>query len=337
MSDIYHKSLNKGIQIFKSLSKLFVMAILLLVFGCQKEEDTSAPFSVVSTNITDGAAQVDVFSEITVLFSEDIDASSVDENSFVVNKGQYSVYGKLTCSGSTAIFKPAKQLADEKQYNCTLTVAVKSKSGQSIAQDYHWSFTSGVEPDLIAPTVNENIPADSEIWVFTDSKIQVSFDEAMDAESITSSSFVVKNGDTEVAGSLTYADKTVIFTPDAELNTGLVYTCIVTSDVKDLAGNALAEDFEWRFTTIPGELKFSEMIQPIFTDQSCISCHGGTQNPDLREAYAYASLVDGNYVNIASPNDSRIIKQLKGRHAGFITQKEENLILEWIKQGAKDN
>ncbi|MBN2598847.1 MAG: Ig-like domain-containing protein [Marinifilaceae bacterium] len=325
--------------ILSSLGEQAALAIILLVcaFGCQKEDDTSVPLSITSTNIADGATEVDVFTDITVLFSEEVDVASVNENSFVVNKGQYPIYGKLSCTGKTAVFKPSQQLADNKEYNCTITAEVKGLNGQSIAQDYHWSFTSGAEPDLIAPTIMEHTPLNSEIWVFADSKIKVSFDEEIDPETINTSSFTIKNGTTDVSGEFTYGKKTATFTPDTELAPGALYTCVVTTGIKDLAGNPLKSNFEWSFTTIPGELSFSEMIRPIFKDQSCYLCHGGTQDPNLTESEAYASLVNGNYVNVDSPADSRIVKQLKDRHPGYATQKEEALILEWIKQGAKDN
>ena len=332
-----NSKLNRRFRIFNCLPKLSVLAFLLLVLGCQKDEEASLPLSIVSSNIADGATDVDVFSEITILFSEEMDMASVNENSFVVKKGKYPIYGKVSCSGKTAVFKPAQQFVDKTDYNCTISLSVQSINGQTMVQNYHWRFTSGVEPDLIAPTITEYTPMNSEIWVFVDSKIKVSFDEEMDTESISTSSFIIKNGTTELAGKFTYADKTATFTPDAELTSGALYTCMITTGIKDLAGNQLENVFEWSFTAIPEELSFSEMIRPIFKAQFCTSCHGGTQDPNLLSANAYASLVNGNYVNVDSPDESRLIKQLKGRHLGFITQKEEDLILEWIKRGAKDN
>ncbi|RXQ87857.1 hypothetical protein EO244_15980 [Ancylomarina salipaludis] len=324
---------------FSSLSKQAVLAILFFVgvVGCQKEEDTSAPLSIVSTNIADGATEVDVFSEITVLFSEEMDVSTVNENSFVVKKGQYPIYGKVSCTGKTAVFKPSQKLDDNTVYNCTLSIEAKAKNGASMGQDYHWSFTSGLEPDAVAPKISKSIPADMEISVFRNTAIEVYFDEEIDPETLNSNSFIVKTGETVVGGSITYEAKLVKFVPNAEWLPEAVHTCTLTSEVKDLAGNQLGSDFKWQFTTIPEVLSFSGLIQPIFKDQDCWTCHNETRNPDLRESMAYNSLLNGGYVNPDSPEDSRIIKQLNGNHAGFITQKEEDLILEWIKRGAQNN
>ncbi|WP_321308156.1 Ig-like domain-containing protein [Marinifilum fragile] len=329
--------LSKYIKILKSFSNLLVIVILLLVSSCQKDESTSNPLNVVSTNISDGATGVDVFSEITIQFSEELDVSSVNENSFLVKKGQYPVYGKISSAGNKAVFKPSQPLDGEQAYECTITIDVQGINGEVMANDYHWGFTSGEEPDMVAPQIKKSIPVDMEVSVFTNIEILVYFDEEVDPETINNNSFIVKTGETVVGGSITYEAKVAKFIPDVEWMYETVYTCMLTSDVKDLAGNALASNFEWQFTTIPEVLSFSALIQPIFKDQDCWTCHNENRDPDLRESMAYNSLVNGNYVDTDSPEDSRIIKQLKGGHAGFITQKEEDLILEWIKRGAKNN
>lgn len=333
-----NSDLNKGFRIFKHSFKLSVIAILLLVFGCQKEEeDTSLPLSIVSTNIADGATDVDIFSDITVTFSDEMDVASVNEESFVVRKGQYPIYGKVSCSGKKAVFEPAQQLADKGVYNCTISTEVKGLNGVSMANDYQWRFTSDEEPDLIAPKLKKNMPLDHETLVLTNSSILVSFDEEINPESINGSSFIVKSGEAEVAGTYSYADKTASFTPDVGLTYGVEYTCVITTGIKDLAGNNLENNFEWSFTTISDVLRFSEIIQPIFDNSRCYSCHNGIQDPNLSGSNAHASLVNGNYVNTDSPAGSRLVMRLSGDHKGRVTVNEEALILEWITQGAQNN
>lgn len=334
----HNSILNRGFRNFVGLAWLSVLPILLLVFGCQKEEDISLPLSIVSTNIANDATDVGVFSSITVTFSDEMDASSVNENSFIVKKGQYPVYGKISSSGNEAVFKPSQQFADNKEYNCTITTEVKGVNGQSMTNDYQWSFTSGEEPDLIAPTISSHIPLDSEMLVFTDSKIQVSFSEVMDSESISSNSFVVKNGNDAVSGTFTYEDKTVLFVPDNTLEVNTTYTCVLTTEIKDLASNKLTNELEWSFATVPEFIGFNDIVKPIFTAENCNSCHNENRDPDLRDGYEYNSLINGQFVDVNKPEDSRIIEMLNGDyHESFTSKKEKRLILEWIKQGAKDN
>lgn len=335
----YKRNQNRRLGILSRLAKHVLLAILLLVcaFGCQKEDNTSVPLSITSTNIADGATEVDVFSDITVVFSEEMDVVSVNENSFIVEKGKYPIYGKVRCTGKTAVFTPSQQLADNYEYNCTITIDVKAKNGSSMEQDYHWSFTSGTKPDLTAPKIEKTTPSDMEISVFRNTEILVNFNEEIAPESLNRNSFIVKIGEAVVSGSISYDSKIAKFIPDTEWMPETMYTCTITREVKDLAGNQLESDFKWQFTSIAEVLSFSGLIQPIFKNQDCWTCHNENREPDLRESMAYNSLVNGNYVSVNSPEDSRIIKQLRTGHAGFITQKEEDLILEWINRGAENN
>jgi hypothetical protein len=86
-------------------------------------------------------------------------------------------------------------------------------------------------------------------------------------------------------------------------------------------------------------VKYSTDIQPIFT-QKCISCHTGTPAPDLREGTSYASLMSGNYVNKAAPNQSVIYTETApngGMYKYSNNNTDSQLILLWIQQGANNN
>ena len=82
---------------------------------------------------------------------------------------------------------------------------------------------------------------------------------------------------------------------------------------------------------------FQTDIQPIF-NSNCITCHNGTQFPDLRAGKSYASLTkalliktpgetSGLYVQISTQSD----------HIPRTTSTEKLKILNWINQGALNN
>lgn len=86
-------------------------------------------------------------------------------------------------------------------------------------------------------------------------------------------------------------------------------------------------------TTVP--TSFATKVVPIFADK-CISCHK-TQHPMMSADVAYAQLVP-NYVNTASPESSKIYTvPSSGTHYAKITAAQAALILQWIKEGAKNN
>jgi len=77
----------------------------------------------------------------------------------------------------------------------------------------------------------------------------VTFNERMDATTITTSTILVTVGGSPVAGSVSYVDNTATFTPTSALGSQTTYTVTVTTGVKDVSGNALGSAYSWTFTT----------------------------------------------------------------------------------------
>jgi len=84
-------------------------------------------------------------------------------------------------------------------------------------------------------------------------------------------------------------------------------------------------------------MSFSGDIQPIF-DQRCVACHAGTQSPDLTTGWSYDELIDGGYVDVDFPCESRLhqVIYVEG-HYDNSTEEEKLKILGWIQEGAQDN
>jgi len=102
-----------------------------------------------------------------------------------------------------------------------------------------------VGPDTTAPTVIGASPADGATGVAISSTITVTFSEAMDPATINDTTFIVAGA----TGTLSYSGTTAMFTPDALAN-GTSYTVTITTGVTDVAGNALAADYTFSFTTV---------------------------------------------------------------------------------------
>ena len=103
-----------------------------------------------------------------------------------------------------------------------------------------------------APTVTETSPVNATIAVSLNSKVTATFDKAMDVTSIDSMSFTVNGlGEPALTGtvSLDAATNTASFTSGSSFTASTVYTATLTSDVKSSAGDALAADYVWIFTS----------------------------------------------------------------------------------------
>src|SRR5439155_1407688 len=125
-------------------------------------------------------------------------------------------------------------------------------AGNALAADLVWSFTTGVIPDTTAPTVSAIVPADAGTGVAINQTITVTFSEAMDPATIGTNSFLLTEpGETAVSGTVDYdvASNTATFTPARDLAPNSIYTSTLPSRSRDLAGNALAADLVWSFTT----------------------------------------------------------------------------------------
>ena len=122
-------------------------------------------------------------------------------------------------------------------------------AGNALAADKVWSFFTGATTDTTAPTVSSTSPLNAASGVAVNVNITAKFSEAMNAASITSATFTLKQGASAVPGTVTYAGTTATFNPDANLAASTVYTAKVIAGVTDLAGNALAMDEVWSFTT----------------------------------------------------------------------------------------
>lgn len=95
---------------------------------------------------------------------------------------------------------------------------------------------------------------------------------------------------------------------------------------------------------LPQNISFQDQVQPVF-NQNCIGCHNGNLEPDLRDGFAFASLMslpEGSIV----PGDaegSELVEMLNGGGdnpmppAGPIPAAKINLIKSWINEGALNN
>ena len=133
-------------------------------------------------------------------------------------------------------------------------------------------------PPASAPAVNSTDPADGAIGVSFNKKISATFSEAMDPATITPTTFTVTQGTAPVSGTVACADTTATFTPAGNLTPNTTYTATVSTEATNLAGNTLASDLVWTFTTEakPAEGTGSETLG-VYPDLA--NSAYGTDNP----------------------------------------------------------
>ncbi|MGD8747439.1 MAG: Ig-like domain-containing protein, partial [Balneolaceae bacterium] len=209
----------------------------------------NTPPQISSTNPADNQKDLPVNTSITVMFSEKMDPSSINNNTFILRKGSTGVSGTITYSGNTASFVPSADLDFSTKYSAIITNGVQDLAGNKLENNYSWSFTTGKEPDNIAPRLTSTDPADNETNVAVNTNISATFSEPMDPSTINSNTFRVSQNGSAVNGSLSYSGSTAIFSPDSDFDFNSTYAVTVTTGVQDLAGNNMASSVSWSFTT----------------------------------------------------------------------------------------
>jgi hypothetical protein len=196
-------------------------------------------------------AGVDIFvnSAMAATFSEAMNPLTITTVTFTLSQGATPVSGAVTYSGVTAVFTPVVDLAYSTTYTATITAGAEDLAGNALAGDYVWSFTTGAAPDIIRPTVSSTVPANAVIGVTINSAMAATFSEAMDPLTITTATFTLSQGATPVSGAVTYSGVTAVFTPVVDLTYSTIYTATITASAEDLAGNTLASNYVWSFTT----------------------------------------------------------------------------------------
>ncbi len=127
----------------------YLIALLITLSGCSGGSGSSsatptAELKVVGITPLNGASYVLRDGNITVLFSADLKADSVNFATFYVTDEQnYSVDAdKLIVNGNQAIFKPKSKLCAARKYTVTITSAIRGVNGEVTPADYTSTFTT---------------------------------------------------------------------------------------------------------------------------------------------------------------------------------------------------
>jgi hypothetical protein len=163
--------------------------------------------------------------------------------------------------------------------------------------------------DTTRPTVISTNPTSGATGVAVTSPVTATFSEPVQSWSSTSIFTVKNSAGTSFPGALALSldRKTVTFTHSLSFAASTSYTVTITTGVKDLAGNTMASNKVWSFTTAAGTINKAGLYVPLFTypTSSMWSSVISTKNshPNLPMLVAInpsngvGSFQDSNFVN----------------------------------------
>lgn len=226
--------------------------------------DTTPP-TVLITSPVDTAVGVVTGTKVLVAFSEPLDPDTIGASTFTLSQGGTPIAASVSYTDTAAILTPDSPFEPGVTLTATVTTGVTDLAGNALEADYVWSFTTNPAPDTTPPAVLSTDPDTGATGVAIDSPIRAVFTEVIDISTLTPATFTVTQGGMPVLGFVGYTGVTATFAPTENLLPGIPCTATITTDVKDLAGNALAADYTWTFATgTPPEVLFTNPANGAF-------------------------------------------------------------------------
>ncbi len=210
--------------------------------------DTTPP-TVSSTVAANGATNVPVNSLFSATFSEPMNPLTINTSTFTLTEAGVAVAGTVTYSGLTATFTPATSLKQGVSILATITTAAKNLAGVGLAANFTWTFTTAPAATPIRPAVISTAPLAGATLTTLTSNVVANFSEVMNSQTIGTATFLLNTAGFAVPGTVTYAGTSATFRPTSDLTPNTSYTATITIGATDQAGNALAADYVWTFTT----------------------------------------------------------------------------------------
>jgi hypothetical protein len=103
--------------------------------------DTTAP-TVSPGSPSSAEVNVSWESTVTAVFNEPMNSATINTSTFTLKASGTPMAGGVSYSGVTATFTPVARLAFNVTYTATITTGVQDISGNGIASDESWSFTT---------------------------------------------------------------------------------------------------------------------------------------------------------------------------------------------------
>ena len=232
----------------KKLLSIFAILFIALISGCATDDfnEVIGICPVVSSTVpANGASGVPLNQIISVTFNKEMNPATINTSSIIITVAGVVIPGTISYSGNTATFSPTSRLAANTLHTGRVTTVVKDLAGNALQTDYIWTFTTGLNPLVVSTD-----PANNATGVALNKVITATFNMPMNPLTLNAATFTVRQLNTVVLGTISYAGSTVSFTPTSPLEANKIYTATITTGATNVAGTPLAANYIWNFTTV---------------------------------------------------------------------------------------
>lgn len=103
---------------------------------------TSQAPLIIATDPVNGASDVALNKVVAASFNRRMNPATISTATFSITQGGTTISGAVAYSGTTATFTPNVAFANNTVYTATITTAAKDSSGNALASNYTWSFST---------------------------------------------------------------------------------------------------------------------------------------------------------------------------------------------------
>jgi hypothetical protein len=213
---------------------------------------------------------------LTATFSQAMDSATLHTSFTLACPTGTNVTGgavSYAATTKTATLTLTSDLLPSTTCSATVTTGARASGGLTLTDPYVWNFTTSAAADTTPPTVTSTINANGATSIPINTKVGATFSKAMDPSTLTASTFSLQRAGIPVAGSLVYSGLNAVFTPTTALAASTLYIVTVSTGAKDVAGNAMAANYVWSWTTAATP----DITAPMVT--STINANGATGVP----------------------------------------------------------
>ncbi|HET8864136.1 MAG TPA: ice-binding family protein [Gracilimonas sp.] len=143
----------KSIKTIFKYSTFTALFLAVFMVGCDSQNngdpDNDAP-TVLSTNPANNDADVARNMAVTITFSEAMDPTTINANTFTLKQGTTTVPGDVTYSGTTATYTPTDIFSAGEVYTANISTGAKSAQGVALSSNTEWDFTTAGSEEPIA-------------------------------------------------------------------------------------------------------------------------------------------------------------------------------------------
>ena len=314
----------------------WIVILLLSVFmwQCTKESDPVLDPAKNTSDPQNNVTGVSRNKTLAFTFSEAMDPLTINLSTFTLKQGATLVPGTVAYSGTTATFTPTATLAANTVYTATITTGAKSLTGNSLAVNTVWSFTTGGSSAMLAVV---NLGASGNYVILAKTAITNNPTSAITGDlglSPAATSYITGLSLTNTTGYATSAQVTgQIFAADMASPTGTNLTTAVSDMItayNDAAGRMYPDFLELGtgaiggMTLTPGLFKWSSSVNLL----SDVTISGGANDVFIFQVGQNLTMANAkNLILVGGVQAKNIFWQVAGTVAVGTTSHFEGIVL----------